>query len=452
MSLYKFSFIRYIALVFLAMAASYFIPPIQSPDENQHFARAYMLSKGDILLETLPEKMSGGYVDDGLYEFIKGNLKISGQSDAKLSEEEKFRLKNIHWSGSEKKSFMEIPGTGFYLPLIYLPHAIPIKIGEAIDISIYKTYLFTRFFLISISIALMLWAFSITPPSFAALNILILPMSIFQLLSPTLDGLTTSLSLVIIAIFYNSFSQPQSRKYFYLLMGCIILVACTRIHLLPIIIILFVTAYYYRNKKFLILSIASSIFILLWVSFSIKITVDNRIPRELSTFEIIQYYTFHPIDFLEVFFNTITNIDMLAFYQQSFIGKLGWLDTLLPTWHYSFIFTLTILFFIASIFSKNRSNPPLCARITVLVVAFFSILAIFAALLVSWTPHPATVIHGIQGRYFTVPALLLAYTTHGIFPWKYKNFDFLIRILLLLFFLFSIYSMLNALHLRFSIF
>ena len=127
MSLYKFSFIRYIALVFLAMAASYFIPPIQSPDENQHFARAYMLSKGDILLETLPEKMSGGYIDDGLYEFIKGNLKISGQSDAKLSEEEKFRLKNIHWSGSEKKSFMEIPGTGFYLPLIYLPHAIPIK-------------------------------------------------------------------------------------------------------------------------------------------------------------------------------------------------------------------------------------------------------------------------------------------------------------------------------------
>ena len=106
MSLYKFSFIRYIALVFLAMAASYFIPPIQSPDENQHFARAYMLSKGDILLETLPEKMSGGYVDDGLYEFIKGNLKISGQSDAKLSEEEKFRLKNIHWSGSEKKSFI----------------------------------------------------------------------------------------------------------------------------------------------------------------------------------------------------------------------------------------------------------------------------------------------------------------------------------------------------------
>lgn len=70
---FRFSFIQYFVLVLMAMTASYFIPPIQSPDENQHFARAYMLSKGDFLLETIPGKMSGGYIDDGLHEFIKGN-------------------------------------------------------------------------------------------------------------------------------------------------------------------------------------------------------------------------------------------------------------------------------------------------------------------------------------------------------------------------------------------
>jgi hypothetical protein len=33
---------------------------------------------------------------------------------------------------------------------------------------------------------------------------------------------------------------------------------------------------------------------------------------------------------------------------------------------------------------------------------------VFAALLIQWTPHPATVILGVQGRYFFVPALLIA--------------------------------------------
>jgi hypothetical protein len=32
---------------------------------------------------------------------------------------------------------------------------------------------------------------------------------------------------------------------------------------------------------------------------------------------------------------------------------------------------------------------------------------VFAALLIQWTPHPATVILGVQGRYFFVPALLI---------------------------------------------
>lgn len=450
MLLSRFSLIRYAALVLLAMAASYFIPPMQSPDENQHFARAYMLSKGDFLLETIPEKMSGGYIDEALHEFIKGNLQISGKSNEKLSAEEKFRLRNLRWSEAEKKSFMEIPGTGFYFPLIYLPHAIPIKIGEIADISIYQTYLLTRFFIISLSIALMLWAFSIVSPSVAALNVLMLPMSIFQLLSPTLDGLTTSLSLLSISIFCNFFYRSYSEKSFYILMGSIILVASTRIHLLPIFLFLFMIAYHTRSKKFLALSIASSILTLLWVAFSIKITVDNRIPRNFSTIEIIQHYILHPFDFSGVFLETITNPDMLAFYQQSFIGKLGWLDTLLPAWHYSWFSAFIILFFIASIFSENPSKPHLSARVTMLVVAFSSTLAIFAALLVSWTPHPATIIHGIQGRYFTVPVLLLAYAAHGIFPWKSKKFDFSIKIILTLFFLFSIYSMLIALQERFN--
>ena len=34
-------------------------------------------------------------------------------------------------------------------------------------------------------------------------------------------------------------------------------------------------------------------------------------------------------------------------------------------------------------------------------------------MLVTWTPHPASVVKGVQGRYFVVPAILLGYAASG---------------------------------------
>ena len=55
-------------------------------------------------------------------------------------------------------------------------------------------------------------------------------------------------------------------------------------------------------------------------------------------------------------------------------------------------------------------------RLSLLAIAALSFLLIFFALLVTWTPHPAHVITGVQGRYFLVPALLLGYVLGGSTP------------------------------------
>ena len=41
-----------------------------------------------------------------------------------------------------------------------------------------------------------------------------------------------------------------------------------------------------------------------------------------------------------------------------------------------------------------------------LALALASAALVFLALLVTWTPHPAALVQGVQGRYFIVPALL----------------------------------------------
>ena len=92
------------------------------------------------------------------------------------------------------------------------------------------------------------------------------------------------------------------------------------------------------------------------------------------------------------------------------------------------------------------------ARISLFVTALLSVLAIFTALLISWTPHPATIVHGIQGRYFIVPSLLLAYAFNGMIDVKSRTLSFANQLLLSVFFAFSAYALLSALQSRYSIY
>lgn len=445
-------FIKYFIALLLAVGGSYFIPPMQSPDENQHIAKSYLVAQGDIFLTNPEGQMSGGYVDDGLREFIQGHMQISGRPDIKLSPEEKDRLKNLAWSASKSRSFMQIPGTGFYLPLIYLPHALAIKTGELAHISIHHTYYLTRIFLMAISIALMLVAFSLHRPGILALSIIMLPMSIFQLLSPTLDGITTSLSLVAISIFLAFQSKAASPRFFYLLAFLLILIATTRIHLAPLLLLLFIIGFQEKNRKFLAIGFLSTGLSFLWIVFSIKTTVDNRIVSELSSLDALQYYILHPLNFMEVLLNTISNKEMMNFYRQSFIGKLGWLDTDLPAWKYTAFSAILALCLLPNLFTLKNKKINAAARLSLLITAILSILAIFTALLISWTPHPATIVHGIQGRYFIVPFLLLAYSFHGIFEVRSRAFSLVSQLLLSAFFIFSAYALLSALQGRYSIY
>jgi hypothetical protein len=48
-------------------------------------------------------------------------------------------------------------------------------------------------------------------------------------------------------------------------------------------------------------------------------------------------------------------------------------------------------------------------RLELASIAIGSTLLVFFALLLNWSEHPAEVVHGVQGKYFTIPILALAY-------------------------------------------
>ena len=80
-----------------------------------------------------------------------------------------------------------------------------------------------------------------------------------------------------------------------------------------------------------------------------------------------------------------------------------------------------------------------------MLCSLVSVFTIFFALLVTWTPHPATVIDGVQGRYFLVPGLLLAYASSGLGKGISVNQEKIGRIALFVLAVFSCLSMTDLL-------
>lgn len=393
------------------------VPPMQSPDENQHIARAYMLGHGDLTLYQSPGKMSGGDVDEALLIFIRSYSRLAGQPHEKMTQEEQVAVNNQKWQGTKARSFSEIPGTGYYLPLIYIPHAVGLRLGEFWGWSVGESYQLVRFTVLLSCLAVLTWAFALHRPSPLVLGLLWLPMSVFQFLMPTLDGFTTSLALLAISLFLWMWRRQDAPPMWATetLAFCLLMVVTSRLHLLPMLCLSFMVFWRWRQKHDLWLSLLLTTVAISWLAYALIFTVDWRIPRMHGTGAMLRHYVLAPWEFFAVLGRTLTHSDLLAFYGRSMVGILGWLDAPLRHFFYPWIGALLLACTVVSI-TPATSRSMKQARLIFPGIAIASVLLTFFALLVTWTRPPAMVVEGIQGRYFIVPALMLAYSLGA--EWK----------------------------------
>jgi uncharacterized membrane protein len=406
---YKSLFLFSILLIGLFLST--IIPPLQSPDENTHIERAYLLRKGVITLETPTGMGSGGYVDDGLHAYTENYLhRLPFHYNQKETRKDLDYTKAIRWSHTV--SFSTIPGTGYNFPLVYSPSALGLLVGEQLDLTIDQSYRLARLFSFAACIVLLVAAFNFFPTNFLVIGILILPMFIFQSISTTIDGLSTSLSVLSISLFMRGANKDYAFPNWmvYLLAGCI-LAAC-RMHLTPFLLFLPIIYHLRRQKIILWASIVVALFWAAWTINCFSI-VDPRTSLEFSKKEIASYYLGHPFAFINVIMATLNEPNYADFYGKSFIGILGWLDTPFEKVFYNATY-LTLTLLAAFSFSLQNITADYLSRITLLSAALISVVLIFFSLLVACTPfNPASVVQGIQGRYFFVPVIMLGYALSG---------------------------------------
>lgn len=391
------------------------VPPLQSPDEHSHLLRASLIARGEILLKQDRALGSGGMVDRALLAYMHGYLStITKSAQTPLPPAWRAEVERLRWTAQH--TFYPLAGTNYYLPLVYAPHAAGMLAGHALQLTIHETYRLVRLACLLSCLVLLAAAWRVMRPPLLAVALLLLPMTLFQLVSPTLDGLTTCLAVLALSLACTGMmrSGPWSPARSWALATTILLLATTRIQLLPLLAVPFVVAWTRRSSRDALLGGAALLLSMGWLAYALATTVDPRVQRAHGTTQLLVHYAGAPLDFLSVVWASVTDAELSRFYTHSFVGVLGWLDTWLPLPAYPALWTGLALCALASVASANlREAVP--ARGLLALAAAGSALLVFLALLLTWTPHPARVVEGVQGRYFIVPAVMLAYA-FGAWP------------------------------------
>ncbi|MCV6794484.1 DUF2142 domain-containing protein [Achromobacter ruhlandii] len=396
------------------MVLNRLVPPMQSPDEPVHILRAYLLTDGVVFLKNQEGKMSGGMIDRSLIDFaMTGQGPLPGNLSAKVTSQRVENLSSMTWSGD--KVFFELPTTSYYFPAIYLPQAVGLAIGESLHLSIQQSYYLARYSAFLASVAVILLAVRVFPINPLTVCLLIIPMSVFQFMGAGMDGFSLALTILAVSIFMRLSQEKDDldRSWSYLLIALIFVLATSRIQIASFVLMPFALALTRRKSLYLWQGLIVTALVLTWLYISIAGNQDGGLHHAgYSHLDVIKHYLAHPAELIRIIYDTVSHPYNQKAYAQQFVGVLGWLDTKFPTGFYNVVGWMFVLVAVLSVSLANIKHDWV-PRLALLVMFLGACFTIYFALLVQWNKFPTTMINGVQGRYFTVPLVALAYALSG---------------------------------------
>lgn len=416
---------------FFGLIMAVIIPPFQTPDELAHYYRAYDIAD----FKWIAQKTALGMGDElpqSLYKIAEELTdEIPFHPQQKISVQKIITYLSIPLNETVK-TFVSFPTTALTSPVVYIPQALGMAIGKALNLSPLIFLYLGRLFNLIAWITLVFFAIRITPIGKWLFCLLaLLPMSVFLAASLSADPVTNGLSFLLIACILKealmdrgSLLRPSNLIAILILLALISLTKQAYL-LTPFLFLLIPTGRLKNTKRYLTIFVGLvSVFFLtgsLWFFAVSKIYVPYQ--AGVSPGAQLHYILDHP---LKYFMTIIQTLIAHGFYIRSFIGNLGWLDTPLPLGIY-----LSYPFFLlaASLYDyPSRPSLIIKQRAWLLLISVFGSLLIFTMLYLSWEPVGSESITGVQGRYFSPIAPLFflvfqrGFQRKSGYPWENKVF------------------------------
>lgn len=427
-------------------------PPFQTPDENVHLLRAAMLANGQIMLQpsTHPGIRDSGFVNKDFADFAESGARsrpFYGTEYGNGSVRHAVRIfaESHDWTGGSVLA--NAGGTGYYTPLIYIPHAAGLWISKQLNLKLSTSYEFTRALVAGLAITLAFYACTLWRPSAVILMLLLTPMSLFQWTAPTVDGLAAALLLILLGLWIRFFTNPDGfRLRDELLLYVIVFILCTtRTHLITTLLIPLTLLWHRHTWRRMIALATLVVCVLGWQGYAASVSGQTFLKRQHSTREVIILYSQNPSEFFSAIWRTWHYEPLVKFVRQGFVGLLGWSDAPLSSSKtrniYGFLYAGAVVTIFAGIPWRKSFNG---IRASGIVMAICSVFIAYFALAVGFNPYPTHLIDGIQGRYLIPVAVLAAFSlgpiTSGLRQYRTSELA-----ILTLFLPYSVYSMVELL-------
>ena len=401
------------ALIF-GMILIFLTPPLQSPDEQWHFFRAYSVAQGDFVSKK-QNNMAGNAIPAAFPDFSKEFPPRWAQKEnsALLTIKNSLKIHIDH----DNQVFTDERQQALYSPAAYLPQSLGIFTANHFTSSVYWLLISGKVFLLAFYTLFGYFAIKSMPflKELTALTLL-MPMSLSLGASVSADGVLIAVSVLFFAIIMQlSFTDAKlTKKSLFFLIFLAIMLALTKQSVLLALFMLLLTkentpfkTKILNSKPVLIIFVLFPAFIasILWSCsvMSLYVPLHGANPA-LQTEFILQ----NPLTFLHsLYISAAIDIKNLLF---GFIGILGYLNIFLAPFVYYFYIFVIILNLIFSKNPKISFKSTVYEKFMLIFVTLLNILTISTIIYISWiAPHTAGIWDGLQSRYF-IPLAMPVYT------------------------------------------
>ena len=411
------------------------IPMGRVPDERNHFLRAYEISEGYLISDKNEKNGNGGRtLSDDTSKIFEAKNKKSTYGDL---------IENSKIKKSNRKSFKNFTNMSLYSFVCYIPQVIGISIGKILHLpTLYIAYLgrLTNFVF---WILLMYFAIKLMPfKKICILVVSFMPMMLQEAASLSADALTIGMSFFLISyVLHIKYGKEKvDRKDKIILSISSIVMSLCKIVYLPICLVLFLIPFSkFKSKKDKYMNIISLAIIVVFINlFWLKISSSYLIEFNagVSSIDQVKFILMHPVDYIKIFYQSLYN--NITLYVYNIIGfSLCYFDVNLSYLYiFMYLFMIIIVFVLDNTKKIDKWDKWMQAFIIVSTVALM-----FTSLYVQWTPVGASIIDGVQGRYFIPLLLPIMILTNFKGIESFKNKDNFITVVSYLIILMNVYSL-----------
>lgn len=395
------------------VAQVFLVPPLQVPDEGDHWFRAWALTDGQLTADkqgmiTLPASFER---TADLYTRLvaAGVLPVSLEGQAGFAGYE-----DLFNSPGPSGTVRVASRVASYGPVGYLPQAVGIGLGRLVGAPPLTCFYLARLGNLLAAVALLFFAIRLAPfgKQLFAL-VALLPMTMFELASVSCDALTISGAMFFTALLLWASTRVRLRRVD---VALVLAASALLLNVKPgywalVLLVLLIRPAQLRGRIRYVAFVAGNALVVVGVFLIVFLltSTDARAQAVGAPQTQLLFILHQPLGFLGILWSSLCN-RLFAWTIES-IGTLGWITIALPPAFYLFVLVAGPMFLIRT--RDEEVGPQLRSR-ALLAAVGVAVFVTMAVALYAFLPPTASGYLSIQGRYLAPVWLLLLLSVYGI--------------------------------------